>query len=222
MRRESEEDFIEYKLRLDTKTDQGLNKTLHQINRRLNTAKQLIGNEIAHYVLGVKDNGDFGDILKDNILETFTILNNLVTSKKINAFIYSKHEYIFDSSYICYVIVHKKNDIKFKEYQVAFIGPSESGKTTIISHLLYGTPKKIELIFKHEHEKVTGITTTIKKETIGIKNNNLINYKSPLILSTIDIAIESDYLINIYDYPGNITKIKTVFHGLLSNDNNLS
>ena len=218
---ESEIGFIEYKLRLDTKTESGLYKTLYQIKRRLNTAKQLIGSEEAHYVFGIKDNGTPGELSREDVRDTSNIFEELIKSNNLNAYLYSKHIYIFDESCIYYVIIHKKNDIRFKEFKIAFVGSSKSGKTTTISHILHGTSKKTGLIFKHDHEKITGETTAIKKEIVGIKSNKLINYKSTSISSVIDIALESDFIINLFDYPGNIKKIKTIFRGLLSNLNDL-
>jgi hypothetical protein len=88
---ESEFGFIEYKLRLDTKTEQGLHKTLHQIKRRLNTARELIGSEEAHYIFGILDKGKFGDLDKDNVLDTYNIFENLIKSKNLKANIFSKH-----------------------------------------------------------------------------------------------------------------------------------
>ena len=117
------------------------------------------------------------------------------------------------------MIINRKNNNKFKEIKCSFIGPSGSGKTTIISNILYGSisSKKINLLYKHDHEKISGKTSTIKKEIVGIKSGKLINYKS----LQDHIALESDIIINILDYPGETKRLKQIFKGLLGYNNDV-
>jgi GTPase len=96
-------------------------------------------------------------------------------------------------------------------------GPEQVGKTTLISHLCHsnkddGKGLIREYIMNHEHEKISGNTTNIKKQIIGIKNNKLINYD--LTHNWEEIAKISDKIINLYDTPGNKKYFKTILNGL--------
>jgi GTPase len=221
--KESELNSIEYKLRLDTKTSYGLEKTMSQIKRRLTTSKQLTEVEEAHYIFGVTDKGELGNITLEETEATYNIFKELVESKKLNANICYKFEYLFGNSSIYYVIINKKNNIKFNELKISFVGTSSSGKTTTISNIIHGSisKKKINLLFKHEHEKLSGKTSSIKKEIIGLKSGKIVNYKTIKDSNSTDIAIESDIIINILDYPGDIKKIKNIFKGLLGYSSDL-
>ena len=223
--KESELNSIEYKLRLDTKTSYGLEKTISQIKRRLTTSKQLTEVEEAHYIFGVTDKGELGNITLEETEATYNIFKELVESKKLNANICNKFEYLFGNSSIYYVIINKKNNIKFNELKISFVGTSSSGKTTTISNIIHGSisKKKINLLFKHEHEKLSGKTSSIKKEIIGLKSGKIVNYKTIKDSNSTDIAIESDIIINILDYPGtnDNKKIKNIFKGLLGYSSDL-
>ena len=214
---ESEDGYIEYKLMLNTKNDIGLIKTFKQIIRRMETSKHITGTEEIHYVIGVKDKGFLGNLTYDEVLQSYEVLKKIVSHKELNGTIKSTHVYLIEESYIFYMIINKKNDIKFNEIKIAFVGETESGKTSTISNLIYGTIKKKQLIFKHENEKISGRTMSVKKEIIGINNNTLVNYKTSGIKSILDIALNSDIILNIFDYPG--LKLPIIIKGILNNDN---
>lgn len=200
---------IEYKWRLDTKNELGHKKLISQMMWRINEGYEIYGEKKAGYLLGVYDNGKLGKLSVDELIKSINILKNIIS--KIELIILNEEIKQINDSYIYYCDIIQKNiEIKYKEKNLIIIGDSQSGKTTLISQFCYNNNHK-KFILKHEHEKNAGITTDIKKEIIGIKNNNIINYCDYSQWN--DIAINSDIIINIYDIP--VLNIKTIITYLL-------
>lgn len=218
---EDDEGYIEYKLRLDTKGKFGLEKLYSQMNWRLEEGQSLLGKKEAHYLLGVTDNGKLGELTIDEINSTFDIFLTIVN--KCQADVVEKIEKTYENGSIIYAIVSKKEKRKIKELNVAFVGPHQHGKTTTIGNLVHSCPDDgngytRSLIFKHEHEKLTGYTSSVKKEILGIKGNRIVNYASGMKGEWGDIVNMSDRVINLIDLPGHFKYLKTTLFGLESYD----
>ena len=214
---ENEESNIEYKLRLDAKNHIGLQKLKSQMNWRLDVGKELYNKKEAHYVLGINDNGTLGKIKEECINKTFEVFSNIVND--INATIVYSDKKQFGLYYVIYAVIHKLEKYKLNELHIAFVGPSQHGKTTTISHIVNGQKDNgngfaRNLILRHEHEKLSGNTSSIKKEIVGIKNNKLINYSIGVNSSWEHIVCISDTIINIIDIPGDLKYARTIFFGL--------
>lgn len=214
---ENDEGYVEYKLRLDKKNSLGLKKISSQMNWRLESGYELLGRKEAHYVLGVTDDGTIGGLSEKEIDDTFEIFYNIVKNNNATMTHFDKKQY--GNFFIIYAIIKKIEKKKITEINIAFIGPAQNGKTTTISRLAYGQKDNGEgharrLVFKHDHEKVFGITSSIKKEIIGIKGNNIINYCAGIETSWENIVGVSDKIVNLIDLPGNIKYIKTLLFGL--------
>lgn len=213
---ENDDGYIEYKWRLDLKSNNNLKKLVSQLLWRLNEGKELIGIYESHYVLGVFDNGSFGKLTKEELDITIDIFKNIV--HKASAEISFSEFFQFDHSHMFYCVVKlKPYDKKIDEINVIVCGGEQVGKTTLISNLCYsvkddGNGKIRDLVHTHDHEKQTGNTTSIHKEIIGIKNNKLINYDHTHNWE--EIAKTSDKIINIYDTPGNKKYFKNVLKAL--------
>lgn len=210
---------IEYKLRLDLKSNFSLKKMVSQMNWRLTEGKDIIGINEAHYILGILDNGNMGNMSWEMIKCSYNLLVSIINN--CNGYITAEKIYKNENSYFMYILINKKLTIKINEINAVFVGPSGGSKTTTIGYLTYG--KKDDglgitrnLILKYGHEKISGITTSIKKEIIGIKNNMHINYSSSINSSWEDIVEKSDKIINLIDLPGDKKYYKTTFFGLLS------
>jgi len=207
---ENQEGHIEYKWRLDTKNNLGHKKLLTQLMWRINEGYEMYGEKKAGYLLGVYDNGNLGKLTVDELVKSINVLKD-ITQK---ADLILKEEIIknINDSYVYYCeIIKNENKLTYKEKHLVIIGESQTGKTTLISQLCYNSNHK-KFILKHEHEKNIGITTDIKKEIIGIRNNNIINYCDYSQWN--DIAENSDVIINIYDIP--VLNNKTIITYLLS------
>lgn len=218
---EDDDGYIEYKLRLDTKGKFALEKLYSQMNWRLSEGQSLLGKKEAHYLLGVKDNGELGGLTIDEINQTYDIFLPIV--HKCEADIIAKIERTYEKGSLVYAIVSKKERRKIKEVNVAFVGPSQHGKTTTISNLVHSCPDDgngytRSLIFKHEHEKLTGHTSSVKKEILGIKKHKIVNYASGMKGEWGDIVNMSDRIVNLIDLPGHMKYLKTTLFGLEAYD----
>lgn len=221
LREESDDDYIEYKLRLDSKTKFGIDRLISQMNYRLDIGKSTLKRKEAHYVLGICDNGTLGGLTEQDIDKTFGIFSKIVNDCGATIVHIKKQEY--NGSYLIYAIIQKIESFKIKELNVVFVGPTQHGKTTSISHLVYGqkddgTGYSRKLIFKHEHEKISGITSSIKKEIIGICKGMLVNYNVGIGNGWEDIVEMSNKIINLIDLPGNLKYFKSTFFGLSTYD----
>jgi small GTP-binding protein len=219
---EIEEGNIEYKLRLDLKDQHHLNKMATQLIWRLNEGKNIYGKMIAYYYLGIDDDGSIGNINLEVLNTSIDILTNI--AKRCNAEItFIDKIHINQNIYIAEIVIEKLWDDKIaKEIRVCVVGDSNSGKTTSLANLLYnqiddGNGYARKLVFKHKHERETGLTSSIKHDIIGIdKNNNIINYKSLPIITWESIVLKSNYVFSLFDLPGNDKYINTTLFGLTS------
>lgn len=217
LREENEDDNIEYKLRLDNKNRLGKRRLLSQLNYRLDIGKTLYDKKEAHYIIGIYDNGKLGKLIEKEINDSFDVFIEVIKDTSITMSYTDKKQY--GEYFILHIILQKIENYKINELNIAFVGPSQHGKTTTISHLVYGQHDDAKgnarnLIFKHEHEKITGQTSSVKKEIIGLKDHKLINYSIGISTSWQDIVEMSDKVINLIDLPGNMKYFRSIFFGL--------
>lgn len=218
---EIEEGYIEYKQRLDHKDRNKIKKMASQMLWRLNEGKSCTGKTQAYYFLGIKDNGEIGNMEEKIIDASIEVLQEV--SQKCQAEILSIDKIFIDNYCIAEVIVCKRAYGNFvKESRVCFLGLSGHGKTTIISHLTFnqldnGNGLARSLIFKHIHEQNTGITSSIKHDIIGISNKkNIINYKYGTYCNWENIVLNSEKLIALTDLPGMNKFYRTTLYGIFS------
>jgi hypothetical protein len=205
---ENPEGNIEYKWRLDTKNNLGHAKLLTQLLWRINEGYELNGIKEAEYLIGVYDNGKLGELSVDTLIKSINILKKIIT--EINLIIISEEIKNINNSYVYYAKIKKEDKLKINEKKIVVIGEQQSGKTTLISRLCYDS-NITKYVLKHEHEKISGTTTDIKKEIIGIKNDKIINYSD--YGGWDDIALNSNIIINIYDIP--VINLKSIINYLL-------
>lgn len=210
---------IEYKLRLDSKSQLGLKKLASQMKWRMSQGYEQYGRYESHYILGIHDDGELGKMSDEMITATYDVFKNIVMS--CDATIVEELKYSIQDSSIMYIMINKKKASKIKEMSCVFVGPSGCGKTTLISSLAYGicdngNGSARKLIFKYPHEKETGQTSSIKKEIIGLKNDRLVNFSSCVQTQWDHIVDISDAIVNLIDIPGNKKFSKTIYFGLLS------
>lgn len=214
---EIEEGNVEYKLRLDYKTETGLKKMINQMNWRFDEGKSDTKKRECYYVLGIYDNGKLGGLTEEEIDTTFEIFKKVV--EKCDGVIKFYEKKQINNSWIVYVTLAQILDKRITEINVAFVGSPQSGKTTTISNIVYGqlddgNGSSRKLILKHEHEKISGFTSSIKKEIVGVKNNNIINYTCINESSWEQISYASDRILCLIDLPGSPQYMKTILFGL--------
>lgn len=216
---ENETGKIEYKLKISTNCKSRRETLQTQLRRRLSNGESINGVPEAIYFIGINDNGKLGNEKLKSInksIENLKELVNLIKAKIKNIKIKK-----INKSYIAkIVIIGFNNTNKTDEYRVAFIGPSGVGKSTIIANLTYGindlNGSARKCVLNYEHEKKTGITSSISQEISGIKNNCYMdyNYSSDKVWER--LYTDSDKIINYIDLPGHKKYYKTRIFGILS------
>lgn len=217
---EIEEGNIEYKQRLDRKNNKQLIKMSSQMLWRLQEGYNSIGKYQAHYFLGIKDNGEYANLDEKVIDESIEVLNEVC--KISHAEIINIDKIFINNICVAEIIINKiMYDNFIKESRVCFLGLSGHGKTTLISHLTHnqlddGNGLARFLVMKHIHEQITGLTSSINHNIIGMKDGKIINYKTGFINNWNNIVSNSDKIISLIDLPGNNKYSKTTLNGLLT------
>ena len=212
---------IEYKLHLNKKTLEKKDNMVAQLLWRMNEGRNLYGIYEAHYILGVYDNGELSDISERKLNLSYHILQSVV--KKANGRIISNKIYVFPKNKILmHVIIRKKHrEHNIPENDIIILGPSNVGKSSLMGLLTYGQNDNgngfsRKLVLRHQHEKKTGNTSSIKYDTIGFNGHNIVNYGIGIDYNMENIYNMSDRLINLIDLPGDFRYIKTILHSISS------
>lgn len=213
---ENDEGNIEYKWRLDYKNEMSLKKLVSQMLWRLNEGKENYGIYEAHYLLGVYDSGKLGNLTKDELNMTINIFNTIVNKANAKIILEEFHQISTSNIYYC-IIRLKEYEEKINEINVMVCGTEQVGKTTLISYLCNsfldnGEGLIRENVMYHDHEKISGNTTSIKKQILGVKDSKLINYNYSNNWE--EITKVSDKIINIYDTPGNKKYMKNILNAI--------
>lgn len=197
---EIESGNLEYKLKVIPNNELRIDKLASQMKWRLDE-----GNGIAYYYLGICDNGNINGISKRDY--NISIKNLSKITKIINSKIKNIENKI-NNNREWFIIRIEFNEICTNNTRVLFIGPSTSGKTTLISNLINnisddGNGKSRNLVFNHKHEIYSGITSSISIEKKIIKNEG------------------NSVCVNLIDTPGYSKFLKTTITGICKYDCNL-
>ena len=190
---------IEYKLKIKPNSKHRFQQLTTQLKWRLSE-----GNGKAEYYLGVYDDGTIGNISKETLKESIEYIKQICN--EINSSIRNVEtmEFIDNDKQIhnWYKVKMQNNIEKIKDYRIIFIGPSQSGKTTLISNLANdiidnGNGSTRSMVFNHKHEIYSGITSSISIEKMEINRKN----------------VKSVY--HLIDTPGNKKYLKTTTRSIL-------
>ncbi|ORY62185.1 elongation factor Tu GTP binding domain-containing protein [Pseudomassariella vexata] len=118
--------------------------------------------------------------------------------------------------------VPERRASKTEQLRVSLIGPTTSGKTTLLGTLANGTldngrgSSRIDLL-KHRHERVSGQTSSVAQELIGYKDNRIFNYVGMGINTWTDIHDHSEdgRLVFFSDSAGHLRYRRTILRGLV-------
>jgi len=218
---ESDEGYIEYKLRLDYIDNGKINRLSSQMKYRINEGIILNNEPIALYILGIDDRGNPG--INMNVLSKTIDIISLV-AQNCNAII--THQEIYEmckiNKYMIAMVYIKqcKKEIHINEFRIAMMGASNHGKTTCVSYMTYnekdnGSGLSRMTIFKHAHEQTSGMTSSIKHDIFGLTNDTIQNYKSKDATWN-KIAEKSDMVVSLFDLPGSLKYYRTTYYGISS------
>jgi elongation factor 1-alpha len=215
---EIEEGNIEYKRKIDI--SEKITKFKIQMLWRMSEGKKKGGVEEAIYYIGIDDDGSISGQTIEEI--NISIVNFSQIIKQHHIEIYSTQIEYTPKGVIAILRVRKFEDhILENELKIALLGSSGHGKTTFIGVMTYdmldnGEGSARSSIFRHSHESLNGVTSSIKYDIMGYSNEKYINYNSGFISSWEHIVKNSRKIINFIDLPGNFKYIKTIIFGLLA------
>ena len=216
--------IVEYKLRLDKCDDNSLKKLESQMLWRINEGKLLYNAFRAYYVIGIQDDGQIGYVDIEIINKSINNLKKICENAQLKIDYVFKYKY--SDTYMLSICVIKKTISKhLPEINIMLLGSTLTEKTTFLGNLCYDTiddslGKSKLLILKHKHEINSGKTSSIHHEMIGLTNDKeIINYRN----SSLDfnnswdkIFNRSDYIINLFDTPGDNKFSKTTYNALFN------
>lgn len=115
-----------------------------------------------------------------------------------------------------------KDASQTEQLRVSIIGPTTSGKSTLLGTLTNGTldngrgSSRINLL-RHRHERASGQTSSVAQELVGYKDRNIFNYASDDIEAWTDIHdhAETGRLVFLSDSAGHLRFRRTIMRGLV-------
>lgn len=185
-----------------------------QMNWRLNE-----GNGTAYYFLGVNDNGTIHGLDNETFKYSIKIIKEL--AKDCDAKIAHMEKNIFKDKIWHKITIVKNNIVNIKEYRILLLGDTNTGKSTFLANLI---KRKIDInrnakdyIYNHQHELVSGRTSSINYYTLHDMNGRFLFFDSPgdikFTKTLLKIIQSIDYNIVLY-FPNKDKEweYKTLFH----------
>lgn len=172
---ENDNGNVEYKRHLSSQDIYINSSRFHQLVTQMKF-RVSEGNGLAIYYLGIEDNGYSYNLSK---VEKIISMKNL---KKIVKYLdYQIGKVIFNKYYIKIEIKEKKI---FPEFNVLILGPSNSGKTTLLAYLLKNKRdnekcKARMFILNHKHELEDGKTSSYTYLSTNHNNKRIVFIDTP-------------------------------------------
>jgi small GTP-binding protein len=209
---------VEYKWKLLEMSEIEMEKKKSQLKYRLTE-----GNGEAIYYIGVRDNGMIQG-LDENDFEMTT--NHLVIiAKSLHCYIQmlEKIEMKPQTYYAIFLIQEIPSHSSYIDIKIGMIGNVDSGKSTLTGVLTKGCIDNgrglaRSYIFQHEHEKISGRTSSIGHHIVGFnsKGEILQKKKNGKWMKWQEIVEQSEKIITFYDLAGHEKYLKTTIYGLSS------
>lgn len=160
---------IEYKRYFKNINTKRFYELTTQMNFRLNE-----GNDICYYNIGVNDDGTiYGKLKNKEVSYSIKLLNKM--AKECNAIITDVKSI---NNYFNITIKRKYMTNKLNEYNILFIGDTNTFKTTTIARIVKGKEDK-NYIVNHKHEIESGLTSSMNYYSIEENNNKFLIFDSP-------------------------------------------
>lgn len=189
-----------------------LNKKHLEYNRKEELISQMLwrvaeGKGTALYYLGIEDDGNIANITPDILKESIKVLTHIVDHIPIIAI-----TKITKYDHYCIIELRKENIIK-KELRVIVMGPQGSGKTTLISCLMYqeadnGKGMARNKIITHKDELFHGSTLDMTIHMTMLTNNRITEDLSKHSFDK--MYNEGDTVLFLIDTPNDINKVSKI------------
>jgi GTPase len=211
---------VEYKRHLYEMPPYRIIKLASQLLYRMNQGYDKDKIFHAIYYIGIEDDGQISGESIQDLKKSLKCLTNIVNCSNAEV----DNTEIFQTQFGSYakvkIIKNSKNDIK-PEYRIGFIGPTNSGKSTIIGVLSHGfldngNGSARSTVLRYNHEKKNGTTSSIKQETIGYNSGTVIQSCGQFIGVASNMIAKSDRFVTLIDFPGSTNYMKTIIYGIMS------
>lgn len=209
---------VEYKLNLVNCSPERVEHLVTQLQWRLAE-----GNGEALYELGVGDDGEVIGMTPDERQATFATLTTMAS--QIPADINIEREVTLPNGRVALECLVRRRMIEedaFLEVTVAMVG-GQDGKSTLLAQLTRGAVDNGRgsgrfSIARHQHERVSGITSSITHEILGYTSGGkLVRSSDGEPLSWEEITQMSSKIIHFLDTCGSPKYLKTTIRGLTGN-----
>src|SRR3989304_6052334 len=182
---------IEYKRKIDDKSNKRMTKLKSQMLWRLEEGFRLNNVRKAIYYIGIEDDGSISNLSIEELkiyLKNFDKIIDLAGAEKesLNIIPYN----IQNSKKVFYakIVISKHSQVVSKEIKVALLGNTNSGKSTLLSVLTFskldnGKGSARSNVLRYDHEFVNGVTSSIKHDILGFNHGIPINYTNDLSFS---------------------------------------
>lgn len=218
---EDDDGWVEYKRILHNLSETRFTGYSTQMKWRMLNNKIANSKEQATYILGVDDDGTISGLTKEELLDSVNNLSKIADS--CGASIIETTIVDNQKGYMAQIEVKKMiKDLMITESRIVLLGVTGSGKSTTVSVLMTGEEddgdgSSIMGNCRHEHEEMSGKTSSVNYSLIGFdQKKQLINYSKGTIKSWKDILKQSDHVITLIDLPGDDKYFKTTLFGIMS------
>jgi GTPase len=209
---------VEYKLNLVNCSPERVEHLVTQLQWRLAE-----GNGEALYELGVGDDGEVIGMTTEERQATLATLTTMAS--QIPADISIEREVTLPTGRVALECLVRRRMIEedaFLEITVAMVG-GQDGKSTLLAQLTRGAVDNGRgsgrfSIARHQHERVTGVTSSITHEILGYTSaGKLVRSSDAEPLSWEEITQMSSKIIHFLDTCGTPKYLKTTIRGLTGN-----
>eukprot|EP00056_Hartaetosiga_gracilis_P013225 m.216809 g.216809 ORF g.216809 m.216809 type:complete len:596 (-) comp13810_c0_seq5:2845-4632(-) len=216
---EPQEGNIEYKLKLIDPTPERLVHLTTQMKWRLAE-----GGGEAIYQIGVGDDGSLHGLSVDELQLSLHTLATMAERVGATFTLLRRSPSIDGKSHIAEVHVRRADDAHhFVDVRVLVMGDSGCGKSTLIGCLSSGkcdSGKGLTRLdmFRHNHEVVSGRTSSLSTEVIGFDGEgHVLNYDENMKQASVkDVCANATKVVHITDSPGFEKYERTTLFGLSS------
>ncbi|KAI9188416.1 hypothetical protein H9P43_002807 [Blastocladiella emersonii ATCC 22665] len=223
---EVEEGNIEYKLKLVNIPADRLEHLVTQMKWRLSE-----GSGEALYEIGIADNGQLVGLSQADLAESLRTLQTMAEKASADCSIVRKRAVPGTASpaagggeperTVVEVLVRKRfEEEHFLEIQIALMGGSDAGKSTILGVLTHsetdnGFGRARSRAFNHKHELESGRTSSISHELVGFDSEGrLINFATPSVQTPQHICERSSKIVTLLDTCGHSRYLPTTLAGI--------
>ncbi|KAI9220238.1 P-loop containing nucleoside triphosphate hydrolase protein [Blastocladiella britannica] len=210
---------IEYKLKLVNIAPDRLEHLVTQMKWRLSE-----GNGEALYEIGIADNGRLVGLPPGDLDESLRTLRVMAAKLAADCSIVRMKPVPSPTGAnlkVAEVLVRKRvEEDHFLEIQVALMGGSDAGKSTILGVLTHsendnGYGRARSRAFNHPHELTTGRTSSLSHELIGFDSSgNLINFATTAVHLPRHIVERSSKVVTLIDTCGHAKYLATTLAGI--------